>query len=63
LQVVIKTSKAMQYHFIVMELAEYSSSYSLFASHMMLVWPCSNSATFQPLRSSLMLSPQCPAFN
>jgi len=44
--VVIKTSKAMQYHLIVMVLAEYSSSYSLFASHMMLVWPCSTQQHF-----------------
>jgi len=67
LQLVIKTkqNKAMQYHLIVMVLAEYSSSYSLFACHMMLATSILTllklSNISKPLCSSLMLAPQCPA--
>ena len=57
--------KAMQYY-LVMVLAEYSSSYSLFACHMMLA---TSSLTLlklsdfsKPLCSLLTHAPQCPAF-
>ena len=56
----------MQYQLLVMVLAEYSSSYSLFAYHMMLATSILTllklSNISKPLCSLLTLVPQCPAF-
>jgi len=56
----------MQYYLLMMVLAEYSSSYSLFAHHMMLATPILTlfklSNTSKPLCSSLTLTLQHPAF-
>jgi len=53
------------YHLLVMVVAEYSSSYSLFACHMMLATSILTllklSNIFEPLCSLLMLARQCPA--
>jgi len=62
----MKQNKAMQYHLLLMVLAEYSSSYSLFACHTMLATSMLTllklSNISKPLCSSLTLTPQCPAF-
>jgi len=58
----------MQYHLLAMVLAENSSSYSLFACHMMLATSTLNltllklSNISKPLCSLLILILQCPAF-
>jgi len=52
----------MQYHPIVMVLAEYSSSYSLFACHMMLAASILTLLKLSNMCSSLTLAPKCPTF-
>ena len=56
----------MQYHLLVMILAEYSSSYSLFACHMMsatsVLTLLKLSKISKPLCSSLTLVQQCSTF-
>jgi len=63
LQVIIKTNKGMQYHLIMMVLAEYSSSHSLsydVGNIILTLLKLSNISKL--LCSSLTLAPQCPAF-